>query len=219
VQITLKPSKGDWMRGRRLVSILVAAIAALLAIGATTALAHGGGPFGSRTQTDLITPAAKELGITVDKLNAAILKDAGARIDRIVKAGNLDEDQAADFKDNLAANPRLAIGLTTATGVARELGITKAKLDDAFRAARKADLTARIDQAVKDGRLTADQAKELKANLDTTTLPGYKGGFGIGHDFGFGLGGRHGPGGGFGFRFGGGFGAAPVAPAVTVAPL
>ena len=74
----------------------------------------------------------------------------------------LDEDQAADLKDDLASHVQFAVGFTTATGVARNLKITKAKLDSAYQAARKADLLAKLDQAVKNNRITADQAAQAE---------------------------------------------------------
>ena len=193
------------------IGVALGVLVLVLALGATSAFAHGGrggfgfgGPFGGRTATDLLPEAAKSLGVTTDALKKAILDDAGARIDAAVKAGKLDADQAADIKDDLASAPQPAIGLTTATGVARNLGTTKAKLDDAFRAARKADAIARIDKALKDERIDADQAKKLKDGLADVTFPGYKGGLGgFGGGMGFGFGG-HGRGG-----FGGGLGDGP----------
>jgi hypothetical protein len=48
----------------------------------------------------------------------------------------------------------------------------------------------KIDEALADGRITSDQAAQLKAQLDKVTLPGYKStGFGLG--FGYGYGGHH----------------------------
>lgn len=97
-------------------------------------------------------------------------------------------------KDDLASNPQLAVQFTSATGVARKLGTTKAKLDDAFRAARKAAYIAQIDKAVADDRIDEDTAADMKADLEDADLPGYKpslafrGGFG---GFGFGGFGRH----------------------------
>lgn len=167
------------------IGVALGVLVLVLALGATSALAHGGrgggfggGPFGGRTATDPLPEAAKALGVTTDALKKAILDDAGTRIDAAVKAGKLDADQAADLKDDLASAPQQAMGLTTATGVARNLGTTKAKLDDAFRAARKADAIARIDKALKDERIDADQAKKLKDALADVTFPGYKGGLG-----------------------------------------
>ncbi len=187
-------------------TLALAAATAVVALGASAALAHGpgGGPFGLTSST-LLDAAAKGLGVTTDTLKKAIVDDAGTRIDAAVKADRLDADQAADLKDELASHPEFAIGLTTATGVARNLGKTKAQLDDAFRGARKAEIVARIDQAVKDERIDADRAKEMKDALDKATLPGYKGG---GFGFGFGGHGRggHGFGGGDGPGLRGGFG-------------
>ena len=162
------------MRVRKAIVLSALASVLLLALGATTASAHRGGPFLGKQGSDLTAAAAKQLGVSTDTLKKAILDDANARIDKAVKDGKLDEDQAADLKDELAARPQLAVPLTTATGVARNLKITKAKLDSAYQAARKAEMLARIDQAVKDERITADQAKELKATLEEADLPGYK---------------------------------------------
>jgi hypothetical protein len=179
-------------------TLTLAAAAAVIAVGASAALAHGpgGGAFGM-TSSNLLDAAAKSLGVSTDTLKKAIVDDASTRIDAAVKADKLDADQAADIKDELAAHPEFATGLTTATGVARNLGKTKGQLDDAFRAARKAEIVARIDQAVKDKRIDDARAKEMKDALDKATLPGYKGGFGFGGHMG-------GPGmGGSGMRFGG----------------
>jgi hypothetical protein len=198
------------MTKRNLTIIGILGVVALLAIGVSSALAHGGrgGPFfGAKSQTDLITPAAQTLGVSADALKKAILDDANARIDAAVKAERIDADQAADLKDDLAANPQRAMRLTTATGVARALNTTKAKLDDAFRAARKAAMIAKIDQAVKDERITSEQANQMKAQLEDAQLPGYNAGFGFG---------RHGGGPGFGkhgFGFGKGMGSMAPKPA------
>jgi hypothetical protein len=83
-------------------------------------------------------------------------------------------EQAADLKDDLASHVRFAVGLTTATGVARNLKITTAKLDSAYQAAREADLLAKVDQAVQNNRIPVDRAAQLKAKLDEADLPGYK---------------------------------------------
>jgi len=54
-----------------------------------------------------------------------------------------------------------------------------------------------VDQALKDGDLDADEAAELKKEIEAADFPGYSGGrgFGLGHRGGFG-----GPGGKHGFR-------------------
>ena len=74
----------------------------------------------------------------------------------------------------------------------KKLGITKAKLDDAFRSARKAAYLTKIDKALADDRIDEDTAADLKADLEDADLPGYKQSLALR--------------GGFGGPFGGGFG-------------
>jgi hypothetical protein len=185
------------MKTKRLLGLAALASLAVLALGTASSYAHGGpggpgrGGFpGAHAKVDLLTPAAKSLGISVDTLEKAIVDVANAKIDAAVKADKIDADDAADIKDDVANNPQLAIPFTSATAVATKLGITKAKLDDAFRAARKAEALARVDQAVKAGKIDADDAADIKADIEDADFPGYKRSF-----FGFG---HHGFGGGFG---------------------
>jgi hypothetical protein len=77
-------------------------------------------------------------------------------------------------------NLRLAMALSRTRTVASNLGITTAKLTSGFRAARKALILARIDDALADGDIRADRAAELRQRLDSVQLPGYKVGFGFG---------------------------------------
>ena len=72
---------------------------------------------------------------------------------------------------------------------ARQLGVEPQELTDALKQALK----NRVDAAVKDGRLTQEQATKLKEGIDAGGLPF----FGLGP-------GRPGPGPGFGFRHHGG---------------
>ena len=204
------------MGARKLIVLATLAAGLVLAFGAAGASAHGGGAFGFAS-TDLTAAAAKQLGVSTDTLKKAILDDAYARIDKAAKDGKLDEDQAADLKDDLASHVQFAVEFTTATGVARNLKVTKAKLDSAYQAARKADLLARIDQAVKNNRLTADQATQLKAKIDEADLPGYKPVFGVGRLPGAMLGGKIG-GPLFGGPMFGGGGGRQVTPPATPVP-
>lgn len=189
----------------------VAALAAvaLLAVGSTAALAHGGkgrgggphlmmgGSFGS-----LLTEAASQLGVTKAALTAAIEKAANARVDEAVEDGDLDADDAADLKTEIGEDVAFAYHLTRASVVAKNLGITVAKLNTEFRDARKALLLKRIDEAVEDGDLDADDAAELKDEVADATFPGYKPSL-FSHGFGPGLGMMGGKAGakGFGLRF------------------
>jgi polyhydroxyalkanoate synthesis regulator phasin len=173
-------------------TVLVAlALAGLLTVGAAAASAHGpgGGPGGGVSA--LVTEAAKQLDVSRAKLVGAIQDAAVARVDAAVDDGDLEADRASDVEDAARDNLSFAYALSETRTVAAKLGLTTAKLNAGFRAARKALLTAQIDQALEDGRITADQATRLKQRLASATLPGYKGlGFGPGPGLGFGSGGR-----------------------------
>jgi hypothetical protein len=175
---------------------MVAALstAALLAVATTAASAHGGrgGPLRGAGASTLVTQAAKELGVARAKLKDAIVDSAVARIDEAVADGDVDKDDVADLKSEVADNLQLAIGISRTRTVASNLGISTAKLNDGFRAARKTLIVAQIDKALADKRIDKDRADDLKDDLDDADLPGYKGGlFGLG---GLAFGGR-GPGG------------------------
>jgi len=77
--------------------------------------------------------------------------------------------------------------------VAEQLGVEPSQLTDALREA----YTNRIDQAVEDGRLTAEQADALKERLEAGDVPLLMGPWS-----------GHGPGHGFHGGFAGGFDAA-----------
>ena len=179
---------------RRVTLLAALSLVAVLAVGVTAAGAHGGPGRGVKgaSASALVTEAAKQLGVTRAALVAAIEKAAVARIDEAVEDGDVDADRAAELKEEAQDNLRYAMALSRTRAVASNLGITTTKLNSGFRAARKALIIRRIDAAVADGDLEADEAAELKAELDEEDLPGYKAG-GLG-GFGFGFGG-HGPGG------------------------
>jgi polyhydroxyalkanoate synthesis regulator phasin len=172
--------------------VAVLSLVALLTVGATAASAHGGkrgGGSGGASVGALVTQAAKELGVTRAKLVTAIEESAVAAIDDAVEDGDLDADDAAELKDEAGDNLRTAYALSRTRTVASELGVTTAKLNTEFRDARKALATARIDEALADGDIDAEEAADRKADLADAELPGYKGGRG----FGFGGGpGHHG---------------------------
>lgn len=180
---------------RRLMLLGALSLVALLAVGAATAGAHGGpgrggggGPKASASA--LVTEAAKQLGVTRAALVAAIEKAAIARIDEAVEDEDVDADDADELKEEAQDNLRYAMKLSRTRAVAANLGITSAKLNSGFRAARKALIVKRIDEALADGDIDAAEAAELKEELEDEDLPGYKaGGFG---GFGFGSGDRGG---------------------------
>ncbi len=176
---------------RKLALLAAVSLVGLLTVGAATASAHGGGPGGCKggggvSASALVTQAAKQLNITRAKLKGAIVDAADAYIDSEVTSGDVTADDAADLKDRADDDLGFAIKVSKTKTVAANLGITVAALNDGFRAARKALYTAKIDKALANGDITADQAAELKNELDDADLPGYKAfGFG-GFDLGYG---------------------------------
>lgn len=173
---------------RRITLVAAFALTALLAIGVTTAGAHRGGP-GERglrggSASALVTEAAKQLDVTRAKLVEAIEKAAVTRISEAVEDGDLDADDADELKEEAADNLRFAMEISRTRTVAANLGVSTAKLNTEFRDARRALLTARINEAVADGDLEQAEANELKAELADAELPGYKssgfGGLGFG---------------------------------------
>ena len=174
---------------KRLILLAVVSLAALLTVGATAAGAHRGPGKGLRggSASALVTEAAKQLGVARATLVAAIEKAAVARIDEAVEDGDVDADDAAELKEEAQDNLGYALAISRTRTVASNLGTTAANLDGEFRDARKVLIVRRIDQAVEDGDLEADEAAELKEELEDADLPGYKPAFG---GFGFGHGGR-----------------------------
>jgi len=122
-----------------------------------------------------------------------MVADATAHIDQAVQDGKLTADQANERKSNLQDRitrlvnegkpkgdhrPKLDAAATalnvsvddlrsrlqggkTLAQVAQDQNVDVQKVIDAM----VADATAHIDQAVQDGKLTADQANERKSNL------------------------------------------------------
>jgi hypothetical protein len=181
--------------------VLALAASAALAVGASAAAAHGGGGgkggrLGGTSVTKLVNAAAKQLDVTPAKLKSAIVASANTRVDDALADEDIDADEAAELKEEAADNLNVAYALSRASTVAKELGITTAQLNTGFRAARKALITAQIDDAVEDGDIDADEAAELKEELDEAELPGYKRsrlgfrGFSFGGAFGHGRPGR-----------------------------
>jgi hypothetical protein len=163
---------------RRLTLFSAVALAALLTVSAAVASAHGGpgrGPGGRGASTGpLVTQAAKELGVTRAKLKAAIVESAVTAINAAAEDEDIDADEAAELKEEAQDNLRVAYHLSRTRTVASNLGVTTAKLNASFRAARKTMALARINRAVENGDLDAEEAAELKQELNQARLPGYK---------------------------------------------
>jgi hypothetical protein len=175
--------------------VLAIVTVAVLALGAGTAAAHGGRWFGGSTE-DLVAGAAQRLGSTTAALKKAITDAATTRIDEAVADGDVDAEAAEDVKDEIADdNLRLAMLLSRTRTVAANLGKSTTELNTAFREARRALLVARVDEALADGDLDAEDASRLRERIAKLRLPGYRSlgfGLGLGWGLGFGLGRGHG---------------------------
>jgi hypothetical protein len=181
---------------RKVALLAVVSLVGLLAVdvAAASACGQGGGKSGGASASALVTQAAKQLNVTRAKLKGAIVDAATARIDAEVASGDVDAADAADLKDRASDDLAYAMRISRTKAVAANLGITVAALNDGFRAARKALFTAKIDRALANGDITADQAAELKSELADADLPGYKAFGAGGFDLGYyeGGGGHHG---------------------------
>lgn len=186
-----------------------------LMVGVGTAIAAtGGGGGGLKQEAARISDrasfeatVAKRLDTTPAKLRAAIKASATARIDAALAADEITAAEAETLKDALDDGSFPALRLATAAGVAKQLDTTEAKLNAAFSSAQKAQAKARVDKALKDGKITEKYATELKAKIDAATFPGFGAG-GMGHHGGPGGPGDHGGHGGLGGP-GLGFGPPP----------
>jgi polyhydroxyalkanoate synthesis regulator phasin len=168
---------------RRMMLATALGLVALLTVGGASALAHGGGgggkgrgggPKAGAISASLVTEAAKQLGVTPAALRTAISNSAKAEIDEAVADGDVDSEDAAALKERVDGSLRYAYSLSRASKVAAGVGKTTAQLNTAFRAARKAAIVQKIDEALEDGELDADEAADLKEELEDATLPGYK---------------------------------------------
>ena len=175
---------------RRFALLAFATLVGLLSV-AASASAHDGPGAGLRgaSGTALVRQAAEELDVTAPRITTAIENAAVARINDAVEDGDVDSDDAEDLRDEARENLRFALSVSRTRAVAANLGITTTRLNTAFRAARRALILERINEAVEDGDVDEDEASELRARLQDADLPGYAEGFG-GRGFGFGPGSR-----------------------------
>ena len=196
----------------RMLFASIAALALIVGVGSAIAATGSGGTDLKRAAAQITGKAsfeaavAKNLGTTTAKLKAAVKAAAKANVAAALAADDITAEEAETLNDALADGTVPAMRLATAAGVAKELDTTVAKLNAAFSSAAKAQATARVDQALKDGKITEAQATAMKTRIADATFPG----FGAGGHGGPGPGG-HGGHGGPGMGFGPPPGAAPPA--------
>jgi hypothetical protein len=167
---------------RRFAALAAVTLVASFAVTASTASAHGREGVGLRVSTStLVTRAAQQLNVTRARLVDAITAAALTRINAAAAAGQIEADDVDEYREEARENLRFAIGVSRTRTVAANLSITVARLNNGFRAARKALILARINEALADGDITGAQAADLKEELDDVDLPGYKSlGYGLG---------------------------------------
>jgi hypothetical protein len=206
-------------------TLIAAAIAAgAILVGGGAAIAADGDESASdlsaladrvRDRDAFAAAVADELGTTEAKLEAAITGAATDRIDAAEKAGTLSAADADTLRAAIADDDHLAMRIAQPADVAEKLGVTQAKLDEAYAAVQKANALARVDAAEKAGRITAAVADEMRARIEAADFPGFgAGGPGGGRHGGpgaQGLGPLGGPGGGlWGEGRAGGHGFGPM---------
>ena len=174
----------------RMVFALAAVLAATVGAGEAVAGPTGGGGDLKQTAAHISQRAAlgaavaDTLGTTEAKLRAAVKASARANIAAALAADRITAAEAETLNEALTDGSIPAMRLATAAGVAKQLDVTVTRLNDAVSSAVKAQITARIDQALKDGKITAAAAAEMKVKIAGARFPGFGAG---GH-------GHHGPG-------------------------
>jgi len=156
--------------------------------------------------TKTLAQVANDKGKSVGGLKKALASAAKEALDDARTEGRLTQKQENALLDRYQSNlDDLVNGRSPElTALAKQLGIDRAKVEAAFKAAR----IAQVDQAVADGRITKEQGDAIKKRIESGGGFGHDGFGGRGH--GDGPGG--GPGFGHGFRGGPGFGfRAPAA--------
>ena len=171
------------------------------ALGLGVVLAEGGGDGDADKQAraeERRAAFAEALGVTVEELDAAFRQVALDRLDAAVEAGKLTDEQADEARAKIESGDAAADGkrrlghafkrarhgdFDGADGreaLAAALGVT---VDDLAAAARQVALD-RIDAAVEAGKITEEQAVEIRAAIESGEKPDFGKGK-RGHDRGF----------------------------------
>jgi polyhydroxyalkanoate synthesis regulator phasin len=174
------------MANRRNVKLAVggAAVAVVLVgLGAAGAIAASGVLSANEESRAVIEDAAQQLGVEPDALTDALKQGLKNRVDEALEAGRITEEQATALKERIDFGH---FGQFASLGAAADyLGLTEAELREQLRDKTLAEIAKdegktvaglvqalvssaqkAIDEAVAAGRLTEEQATELKTNLD-----------------------------------------------------
>ena len=142
---------------KRKLAVGAAGLAVLAGTGGAYAATQSGSsgtkPDPATEQKAFLDDLANRLHVSSDQLTAAIKGAAEDRIDAAAKFLGLTE---AELRTQLRSGKSLA-----------DIAKDKGKSVNDLKAAMKSAITSELDQAVKDGKLTADQRTKIEQNLDT----------------------------------------------------
>jgi len=154
-------------------SVILGALALVVTVAAPSiASAHGGR--GDFSRSGVMTPGpqagdqflADALGITVEELQVAQQKANDAALAQAVEQGLLTQEQADAIK---ARDGRFPFAMIRQFGLKADIDMDALLADalgvtpDELTAARQTARDAALDQAVADGKLTQEQADQMKA--------------------------------------------------------
>jgi hypothetical protein len=162
-------------------------------VGGTAALAAvlGGGAAVAATQLSpteesdaIVADAAKQLGVSADKLDAALKQALENRVDAAVEAGTITAAQAAQLKERIAAGEVPLVGLGPGPGhrgghhgfvdfdaAATYLGVTEAELRTSLESGDTLAEVAKANGKTAAG-LTDALVAAAKADLDEKVAAG-----------------------------------------------
>lgn len=175
-------------RGRLLSRLaVVALVGGMLALSAGVVSAHGGGSWFGKLGGDQDALVAEELGITVEKLQAAREAARTRAMDQALAEGLITEEQYAEHEARQALQPYLDREALTAAALGisvDQLGeqslsewLDELELDRVtFQAKLQEAQDAAIQQAVADGVLTQEQVDALPDTMLFGGRGGLRGG-------------------------------------------
>ncbi len=167
-----KAGKGRWLSRLAVVTL----VGGMLALSAGVVSAHGGGGWFGKLGGDQDALVAEELGITVEKLQAARETARTRAMDQALADGQITQEQYDEYQTHEALQPYL----DRETLMAAALGISVDNLGDkslsewldelgldreAFQTKLQEAHDAAVQQAVSDGVITQEQADALSDTM------------------------------------------------------